>query len=326
MMMSTNLSSKLHALNLQCDGVLGAWYKNEQSDGWRTMDKGRQSSAKTLIRSLENVFRKYFEYKEQLGQSNYEYFKSFFTWSGMPDIKISPSYASDCIRFFNDLDTFMKTPDSLFERLRKTNPKIKTNRFNAICPVMNINMRKGNPSSNGDEHENDFVIEEIGLRPCAFRFSFLTHLFRVIVDNIAASEASKGRLIIQSLGVRAELVQVLLEDIGIKIDQIGKWYTMRNKWIVDCERILELKGKLSSLDKYEGNSGFPVEEIINSDTLDIERHNTLIERLVNRSSGIRRILYFLPDDVNVILPVLRLDTSDLLVYRDNDVKLYGDMT
>ena len=304
--------SVLSALDRRCDAVLEAWCVNE--DGWESMSAVDKSAARTLMHLMENVFRKYFEYSDQDGVDE-GLITEMMRSVERPDMLIEENYHVDCALFFLEIRRYMQDPQRY----------IGKNGFNGICPVMNLKMTMQTPGTSG---YRDFVIEEIGIRPCALGFPFLENLLCVIVESLMGINnfnTLQCKLIIKSLGVRGALVQDILDRIGFDILQSGSAFSMRNEWVVSDEKLREFHDNLAkTVTIYKYETDYPNNLQLNDRKTNIGQYDSLVNKLVTRSPAIKNMLYLMKDDIKSVTPVFQLETNDLLVFRNGAIKQYGE--
>jgi len=117
--------------------------------------------------------------------------------------------------------------------------------FNGICPVMHIQT-----AAEG----NQYVIKNIGIRPCAIEQSF----FRVLLKHIAASLPDGKQLVVKIFGIRMEFMNTVIRNLQ---DQIKTFPEPRRT----KEDMVNVMGRKLSMDGHNLSV-----EVVTLDTAHIE--------------------------------------------------------
>ena len=288
------MRSILSALDRRCDVVLGAWYKDEESAGWKGLTDGDKSAARSLLRMMENVFRVYYDGVVLNGskQDDADYGE-----------RIGDDYLYCWDRFIADIQSAVA----------------KGTDFNGICPILYLRMHTA---------ENEFVIDETTLRPCAIGHVFLERVlfhvcFAVIEWNKRRGLEMCRGLRIKSLGIRGQMIEDALGDTGIQ--NIGWSVSLKNEWFIEQYQLSGVMQKLADKSNvpFDHVAGFrkPAKLVaaveLNRISSSVARDKT-IAAIIGRSGLISTLLHrVLSDDTDTIQPVLKPTETSLVVYKDH---------
>jgi len=194
--------------------------------------------------------------------------------------------------------------------------------FNGICAVMHI--------QTGVEG-NAYVIQNIGIRPCAIEQSFM----RVLLKHMALSLPDRMRLVVKIFGIRMEFMNTVIanlkeenpafvEPTRSKQDRLT---AMGRKAVVEGGRVMQVDvltfesaSALKTI-KVPWNSSkdpaFPTAERLNNSSKANPLRVKLIRRMIGLAQeGFGQYLNRAKDMTNYLPDALQLDENNLWVYKN----------
>ena len=283
------MRSILAALDRRCDVVLSAWYKDEESDGWRSLGDGEKSAARSLLRMMENVFRMYYDGMALDGSD--------------PDgvnygERIADDYLDCWDRFIADIQAAVANSTD----------------FNGICPTLYLRMHFT---------KEDVVVDETTLRPCAIGRVFLERaLFHVCAAVIEWNKHNLTRrgLRIKSLGIRGRMVEDALS--GTNINNTGY---LGNEWFIQSYQLSSVMQKLAEKSSVplDPATGLRVPaKLVPADELNLSHSSVERDKMIAVMIGWGRLTsgllhYAVSDDTNGFFPLLKPTETNLLVYKEH---------
>ena len=276
---------------------LGAWMcRDEDFADNQANPPEFESKARTFLCFLENVFGRFYEFKTRICD-----------YDDIPDT------------YGVDWDLFQK---DVCEAAKENRP------FNGICAVMHIQTASGS--------SGEYIIQNIGLRPCVIEQSF----FRVLLKHIAQSLPQGTKLVIKVFGIRVEFVNTVISNLkeGIptftepprkkedKMNFMGHATSFNGHTpqvdviTLDSAHIEALKNLKVPWTKYT-DAGFPSASALNNSKMAQPKRIGLIRRMISLAqTQFAEYLNRTNDSTNYLPDALNLDENGLWVYK-NGLKL-----
>ncbi len=270
---------------------LGAWVaRDEDFVAHADNPPEFESKARTFLCFLENVFGRFYDFKTRMAD-----------YDDIPE-----AYGLDWESFKNDACAAVAA-------LRP---------FNGICAVMHL--------QTAVEDGRAYVIQNIGIRPCAIEQSFM----RVLLKHMAQSLPDRMPLVVKIFGIRVEFMNTVISNLKeenpsfveptrTKQDRVT---LMGKKAVVEGGRVMQVDvltfesaAALRNI-KVPWNSskdpGFPTAEQLNNSGKANPLRVNLIRRMIGQAqTDFAQYLQSAKETTNYLPDPLNLDENNLWVYK-----------